>query len=72
MSNTQITYLIAACAALFSLIAWAAWVLIPAVTSYAKIWERLLAGLLSVYVLAAFVVAGGGIGAAILWYYDEV
>ena len=34
--------------------------------------ERLIATLLSVYVLAAFVLAGSGLGAAILWYYNEI
>jgi hypothetical protein len=72
MSNTSITYLVAGCAAVFSLAAWVAWVLVPAVGSYSRLWERLVAGLLSLYVLAAFLLAGTGIGAALLWYYDEI
>jgi hypothetical protein len=31
-----------------------------------------VATVLSLYVLAAFAMAGGGLGAAILWYYDEI
>jgi hypothetical protein len=72
MSTTTAMYVIAGVAALLSLVAWAVWVLVPAWTSYTRTWERLLAALLSVYVLAAFALAGGGLGAAVLWYYDEL
>ena len=46
--------------------------LVPAWTSYSRVWERLAATLLSLYILAAFALAGSGLGAAILWYYDEL
>jgi hypothetical protein len=72
MSNDTITYVIAGTAAAISVIAWAVLVLVPAWTSYSRVWERLAATVLSVYVLAAFALAGSGLGAAILWYYDEV
>jgi hypothetical protein len=72
MSNDTLTYVIAAGAAGISVIAWAALVLVPAWTSYSRVWERLLATVLSLYILAAFAVAGSLLGAAILWYYDEL
>ncbi|HYM58798.1 MAG TPA: hypothetical protein VES79_12620 [Solirubrobacteraceae bacterium] len=72
MTNQSWTYLIAGIAAGLSLIAWGALVLVPAWTSYSRLWERLVATLLSVYVLAAFLVAGSSLGAAILWYYNEI
>ena len=72
MSNDTLTLVIAGGAAGISLIAWAALVLVPAWTSYSRVWERLAATLLSVYILAAFALAGSGLGAAILWYYDEL
>ena len=72
MSNDTLTYVIAGTAAGISVIAWAALVLIPAWTSFSRVWERLVATVLSLYVLAAFALAGSGLGAAILWYYDEV
>ena len=34
--------------------------------------SALAATLLSLYILAAFALAGSGLGAAILWYYDEI
>jgi len=72
MSNDTLTLVIAGTAAGISVIAWAALVLVPAWTSYSRVWERLVATVLSLYVLAAFALAGTMLGAAILWYYDEL
>jgi hypothetical protein len=72
MSNDTLTLVIAGTAAGISVIAWAALVLVPAWTSFSRVWERVVATVLSLYVLAAFAMAGGGLGAAILWYYDEI
>jgi len=72
MSNDTLTYVIAGSAAGISVIAWAILVLAPAWTSYSRVWERVAATVLSLYVLAAFALAGTALGAAILWYYDEV
>jgi len=72
MSNDTLTYVIAGTAAGISVIAWAILVLVPAWTSYSRVWERIMATFLSLYILAAFALAGTGLGAAILWYYDEI
>ena len=72
MSATSTSYLIAAIVGVFSVALWAAFVVVPAVTSYAKVWERIVAVFLSLYVLAACVLVGGGLGAAVLYYYDEL
>ena len=72
MSNDTVTYVIAGAAAGISVIAWAALVLVPAWTSYSRVWERIAATLLSVYILGAFALAGGLLGGAILWYYDQL
>ena len=71
MSNDTITYVIAGTAAGVSVIAWAALVLVPAWGSFSRVWERIVATVLSLYILAAFALAGSALGAAILWYYDE-
>ena len=47
---------------LVSLIAWLTLVVVPAWKSYWRVRDRLLALVLSVYVLAAFVLAGAGVG----------
>jgi hypothetical protein len=72
MSNDTLTYVIAGTAAGISVIAWAILVLVPAWGSFSRVWERIVATVLSVYILAAFALAGSALGAAILWYYDEI
>jgi hypothetical protein len=72
MSNTSITYLVGACAGVFSLAAYTAWVLVPAWASYSRAWERAAAVFLSLYVLAAFVGIGIAGGAAVIWFWDSL
>lgn len=72
MTNTQITYLIAGVAAVGSLAAWVGLIVVPAWTSYSRLWERLVSVVASLYVLSAFVAAGVGLGALILYYYDRL
>jgi hypothetical protein len=72
MSNTSITYLVGACAGVFSLAAFAAWVLVPAWTAYSRVWERLAALVLSLYVLLAFVGLGLVAGAVVIWFWDRL
>jgi hypothetical protein len=72
MSNQDVTYLVVAGAGALSLVVWIALVLVPAWTAYSRLWERLAATVLSLYVLAAFVAVGAAAGAAFLWYFDEL
>jgi hypothetical protein len=72
VDNQTLTQVVLAGAAGLSLIVWAALVLVPAWTSFSKLWERLVAVVLSVYVLAAFALAGALLGGAFLWYFDEL
>jgi hypothetical protein len=72
MSNQTWTYIAIGSAAGVSLIAWVALVLVPAWTSFSHVWERLVATVLSLYVLAAFIAAGMLLGGAFLWYFDEL
>ena len=72
MSNQSWTYVALGSAAGLSLIAWIALVLVPAWTSFSRIWERIVATVLSIYVLAAFVLAGVMLGGDFLWYFDEL
>ena len=71
MTEDQKTYLIAGVAGAISLIAWLALVVVPAWRSYWRVRDRLVATLLSVYILAAFVLAGAGVGLAGLWYFSD-
>jgi hypothetical protein len=72
VSNTAITYLVAACCGVFGLAAYAAWILVPAWSAYTRLWERAAATFLSLYVLAAMVGVGLVGGAAVVWFWDNL
>ena len=72
MSNDTWSYVAIGGAALISLIAWVGLILVPAWSSYTRVWDRLVAAVLSLYVLAAFAGVGLLIGGAFLWYFDEL
>ena len=71
MTADEKTYLVAGIAGFISLIAWLVLVVVPAWKSYWRVRDRLVAALLSVYILAAFVLAGAGVGLAGLWYFSD-
>jgi hypothetical protein len=71
MTDDQKTLAIAGAAIGISLLAWLFLVVVPAWKSYWRLRDRLMATLLSVYVLAAFVLAGAGVGALALWYFSD-
>lgn len=72
MSNTAVTYLIAAVVGVASIALWVWLIVIPAWTSFTRAWERVVSIVLSVYVLAALLALGGGLGGLLLYYYDEL
>lgn len=69
MSSTTITYVVGATCGVFALAAFAAWILVPALTAYSRWWERVAAAFLSLYVLAAMVGVGllGGVAVVYFW-----
>jgi hypothetical protein len=69
MSTTTITDLVAVCAGVFGLALYIGLILVPAWGSYSRMWERLAATFLSLYVLAVLVGAGvlGALLAVYLW-----
>lgn len=72
MSNTAITELVAAGAALVGLAAFVALVMVPVVSAYQRAWERVVAGLLSLWVLGAFVGVGVLAGAAVVYFWPRL
>jgi hypothetical protein len=70
--DDQITYLVLGVTGVVSIVAWALLVARPAWTSYWRLRERLLALVMSVYVLAAFVGMGALVGGAFVYYYDRL
>ncbi len=69
MTRAQINELVAAGAGVLSLVLFTGLVLVPVWSSYSRIWERLAATVLSLYVLAVLVGAGvvGALAAVYLW-----
>jgi len=72
MIHDRVTQMVIGVAALVSLIAWLTLIAVPAWRSYWRLRERVLALVMSVYVLAAFVLAGARAGGLVLWYYDRL
>jgi hypothetical protein len=71
-NDDQITYAVVGIAALVSLVAWVVLILVPAWSSYWRMRERVLAVVMSLYVLVAFVGMGACAGALFLYYYDRL
>ena len=65
-------YLLFGVAALITLAAFVGLILVPALGAYGRIWEKAVAGLLSVIVLAALILVGVVIGLAIVYYYPQI
>jgi hypothetical protein len=66
VTNTTITYIVAAGCGVLGLIAFTLLLVVPAVTAYRRPVERVAAVILSFYVLAAFIGAGVVLGALII------
>ena len=56
MTNEQVTYVVAGACALIALVAFVMLILRPAWMSYSRVWERMAAAFLSLYVLFGFYV----------------
>ena len=57
--------------ALVTLVAYVGLIAVPAWTSYGRWWERFSAVFLTLFILATLVATGVGIGAVIVWTYDQ-
>ena len=69
MSRSQINELVAGGSALIGLALYAGLILRPAWTSYSRLWERVAAAVLSLYVLALLVGAGGAGALAAVYFW---
>ena len=59
-------------AALISLMAFIGLILVPALGSYGRPWEKFAAGFLSLFVLAALVLLGLAIGLLVFYEWDAI
>jgi hypothetical protein len=64
-------YLLYGAAGLIILVAFVSLILVPALSSYGRVWEKAAAGFVSVFVLAALVLVGVVIGLIVVYYYNE-
>jgi hypothetical protein len=72
MSNEQIIYTVGIASGALGLIAYIAFILVPAWGAYSRIWQRCAAAFLTLYVLAGFVILGAAGGALIVYFWDRI
>jgi hypothetical protein len=65
-------YYLFAAAALISLAAFVGLILVPALGSYGRGWEKFAAGFVSLFVLAALVLIGIAIGVIVFYEWDQI
>lgn len=65
-------YLLLGSAGVITLITFVGLILMPALSSYGRAWEKAAASVLSIFVLAALVVVGVVAGLAIVYYYNDL
>jgi hypothetical protein len=59
-------------AALISLLSFLALILGPALSSFGRSWEKSVAAILSVFVLASMVGVGLGVGFLVVYYWPDI
>lgn len=65
-------YLLFGGAVLLSLLAFTALILVPALSSYGRTWEKATAAFLSLFVLLALIVLGVAAGAFVVYNWSEI
>jgi hypothetical protein len=68
LSTTQIAI---ALAAVVAAAAYLSLVVVPAWRCYGRVWERIAASFLTLFMLATLIGAGAGIGFLVVWTYDQ-
>jgi len=48
-----------------------AFILVPALSVYGRLWEKASAGFLSLFILATLLGMGAALGLAVVWSYDR-
>ena len=72
MTNNEVTYIVAGICGVAALAVFVWFIAMPAWTSYTRVWERVAASFLSLYVLAGLLLLGGAGGVAIAYYWDRI
>jgi hypothetical protein len=72
LGEIQSEYLLFGGAGAISVVAFTILILVPAIGSYGRAWEKLTAAVLSLFVLAALVLLGIAAGVAIVYFWDDI
>jgi hypothetical protein len=67
LSTTELVIVLAGA---LTVVCYVALILVPAVRCYGRTWEKLAAGVLTLYVLGTLLGIGAAVGLAIVWTYD--
>jgi hypothetical protein len=59
-------------AGLLSVLAFMALILVPAIGSFGRTWEKATAAVLSLFVLAALLLLGVALGVMIVYFWDDI
>ena len=54
------------------MLAFAALILVPAIGSFSRTWEKATAAVVAVFVLIALLAFGVGLGVAIVYFWDDI
>ena len=65
-------YWLYAIAGAVCLVAFVSLILVPALSSHGRIWEKAAAGFLSLFVLAVLVAVGVGVGMIVVYYFNDI
>jgi hypothetical protein len=65
-------YYLFGAAGLASVTAFIGLILVPGLGAYGRGWEKMVAGVLSLFVLAALVLAGLALGVFVFYHWDEI
>ena len=71
MSRIDITYIVAGVCGLAGTAAFVGLILVPAVGAYTRTWQRLVAAVLSFYVLAAMMGVGLIFAGGVIWIWGR-
>jgi hypothetical protein len=65
-------YVLYGVAGLICLVVFVSLILVPALSSYGRLWEKTAAGVLALFVLAALVLSGVVVGLVFVYYYTDI
>jgi hypothetical protein len=72
LQKIQDEYVLFGVAGLIALATFIGLILMPALSSFGRIWEKAAAGFLSLFVFAALILTGVVIGLAVVYYYNDI